>query len=353
MGRLARRRASRREGEGVVLGFEGDGPEIGRVRRRVRAVALALAVLGSLLGSLTILHGRARAAILYVGGSGPGNYTTIQAAAGAAQTGDTIFVFGGTYMEGPFDLGFGVSLVGEDRATTIIETSNPIRMAGWSNISSVTIQGFAVQRVLWLWFADHASIADTAIYASMARIFINSTGGGTLRNNPMPAVSPWSAPGPEIPDNRLDRNSVGVHVVASSNNTVANNTVPNGLGAGVVFDTYSDDNVAANNTVANATFGIYSSFASDRTTVMNNTISGCQDGILLTGTGDRIVGNTVNGSRYTGIEESGTDDVIARKTVYSNIEAGVRPYSTPPKTGAGHKRFESYQGNPVRAPPPR
>src|SRR2546428_5454221 len=103
MGRLARRRASRREGEGVVLGFEGDGPEIGRVRRRVRAVALALAVLGSLLGSLTILPAPARAAILYVGGSGPRNYTTIQAAAGAAQTAGPLFLFRATYIDVPFD----------------------------------------------------------------------------------------------------------------------------------------------------------------------------------------------------------------------------------------------------------
>ena len=36
---------------------------------------------------------------LYVGGSGPGNYSTIQAAIDNASDGETIFVFQGTYHE--------------------------------------------------------------------------------------------------------------------------------------------------------------------------------------------------------------------------------------------------------------
>lgn len=36
---------------------------------------------------------------LYVGGSGPGNYTTIQSAIDAASSGDTVFVYSGIYYE--------------------------------------------------------------------------------------------------------------------------------------------------------------------------------------------------------------------------------------------------------------
>src|SRR5256712_4898272 len=282
MGRLARRRASRREGEGVVLGFEGDGPEIGRVRRRVRAVALALAVLGSLLGSLTILHGRARAAILYVGGSGPGNYTTIQAAAGAAQTGDTIFVFGGTYMEGPFDLGFGVSLVGEDRATTIIETSNPIRMAGWSNISSVRIRGFAAQRVLWLWFADHASIEDTAIYATMYGIFINSTVGVTLRNNAMHGAGVYivGTYGYQLPwwnTHTIDpSNTVNGKPVVYWKDRVAGTVPP---GAGEVILANATDVTAGGQTRDSGTVGIQAGFSTGVAITGNSVSQEAAEGI--------------------------------------------------------------------------
>ncbi|MCD6171503.1 MAG: hypothetical protein J7J36_03705, partial [Thermoplasmata archaeon] len=40
-----------------------------------------------------------RGNILYVGGSGPNNYTKIQDAINAANNGDTVFVYNGTYYE--------------------------------------------------------------------------------------------------------------------------------------------------------------------------------------------------------------------------------------------------------------
>lgn len=36
---------------------------------------------------------------LYVGGSGPGNYTTIQSAINESSNGDTVFVYSGIYYD--------------------------------------------------------------------------------------------------------------------------------------------------------------------------------------------------------------------------------------------------------------
>jgi len=58
---------------------------------------------------------------LYVGGIGPGNYTTIQSAIDASISGDTVFVFSGTYYENIVISKDSISLIGEDKHTTIID----------------------------------------------------------------------------------------------------------------------------------------------------------------------------------------------------------------------------------------
>lgn len=58
---------------------------------------------------------------LYVGGSGAGNYTTIQSAIDAASGGDTIYVFNGIYYENlNIDKG-NLNLIGENKYNTIID----------------------------------------------------------------------------------------------------------------------------------------------------------------------------------------------------------------------------------------
>jgi hypothetical protein len=84
--------------------------------------------------------------ILYVGGTGPGNYSSIQNAINDASEGDTVFVFDDSspYYEN-ITINKGIFLIGENRETTIIDglklTYNIIRISA----DRVTISGFRIQ----------------------------------------------------------------------------------------------------------------------------------------------------------------------------------------------------------------
>lgn len=85
---------------------------------------------------------------LYVGGSGPGNYTRIKAAINDAFDGDTVFVFDDSspYYEGFIEIKKSINLIGENRETTIIDGDIPFNPSIiWVSANGVTISGFTIQ----------------------------------------------------------------------------------------------------------------------------------------------------------------------------------------------------------------
>ena len=82
--------------------------------------------------------------ILYVGGNGPGNYTTIQGAIDDAAYGDTVFVYDDSspYIEN-LQINNSISLIGEDRNTTIVDGIGDFEIIVTSdnvNFSGLTIK---------------------------------------------------------------------------------------------------------------------------------------------------------------------------------------------------------------------
>jgi hypothetical protein len=82
-----------------------------------------------------------KGAVVYVGGGGPGNHSTIQEGINAANTGDTVFVYSGQY--GYTIVNKTINLVGENKETTKIgfpppfPSSSPIIdiAANWTNMT--------------------------------------------------------------------------------------------------------------------------------------------------------------------------------------------------------------------------
>ena len=88
----------------------------------------------------TSLNGK----ILYVGGSGPNNYTSIQDAIDDAKDGDTIFVYSGTYYEN-IVIYKELTIKGEDKNTTIIDGKLSGTVVSIHYVNYVELSGFTIK----------------------------------------------------------------------------------------------------------------------------------------------------------------------------------------------------------------
>jgi len=151
---------------------------------------------------------------LYVGGSGPGNYTKIQDAINTASDGDTVYVYNDSspYLE---DLVITKSLLllGEDEATTIIQgTTSHFNIQ--VKADDVTISGFTCQEN---WYS-----MGIIIYGNNSRIM-----GNTIKNTSLSISETYQSSGNFIAHNTIIQNGYGLKLY-SSNTTFEANTVQGG-----------------------------------------------------------------------------------------------------------------------------
>jgi len=145
----------------------------------------------------------------YVGGSGAGNYTAIQDAIDAADDGDTVFVFSGTYKEN-IELDKSLCLIGEDKNTTIID----------GNQDGCTIN-LASENTIIEKFTIIGGGFDTDDFVNFFRAGIRITGSNNI-----------------ICNNIFRKNCLGISGVRVTNLTIRDNIF---IEDGVGFTSYEND----------------------------------------------------------------------------------------------------------------
>ena len=184
---------------------------------------------------------------LTVDENGPADFSTIREAINAANAGDTIQVASGTYNESYIETKKALTLLGENKSTTIIDGKGITGAVIAVKADNVNISGFTIRNAAW----------------GTAGIYVGQASGCTVRQNEITSntggygISLYHSSNNEVSDNLITSNERGIDFDHSSNNTIHNNTISNNVD-GIYLSYESKFNTFSNNTIVdNSYHGIY------------------------------------------------------------------------------------------------
>jgi parallel beta-helix repeat protein len=220
---------------------------------------------------------------LYVGGSGPGNYSNIQDAIDNVSEGDIVFVYRGFYQENIL-IHTSIQLIGQENTTTIIDGGTVGTVVSISTDNTL-LQGFTIQNAkddvrsagIEISVAKNVIIMGNIIQENKG-LGINLKGpelsnvtiiGNTIRNNSY-GLYLFNDLHTCISMNTFNNNGEGIYVLHSYASTIRNNSICANRGLGIHLESTSNVVVNGNSVTTNAN-GIYT-FNSSEITFVNNTI---------------------------------------------------------------------------------
>ncbi len=232
---------------------------------------------------------------LYVGGSGPGNYTKIQDAIDNASDGDIVFVFSGLYIENVF-VNKSLNLIGENREITIVD-GNGTNSTIVLEASGITITGFRIQHSAinmdkaGIKIRQSASLVDNIcitnniikenwhaidVYYSRNNTFSDNLIMDNLEHGINSQNELYNS---TISNNSFEGNLFGVFLYGSSNNLIHDNKIERCAMSGIYLWA-SDSNSITSNYIANNEYGINIGDSSTNF-IYSNTISNNKIGIFI------------------------------------------------------------------------
>jgi len=181
--------------------------------------------------------------ILYVGGSGPGNYTKIQDAIDNASDGDTVFVYDDSspYYEWDILIDKSINLIGEDRNTTVIDGYNNGVVININSCSNVNIIGFTINDGGYKYDEDILILIDSCDNCIISNNFLNNTEPMGIEYETT-GVSLMESNNIQITYNII-YDGMGIELRKSNDNTIAHNKLLKGQN---VFGDSSRNNILYN-----------------------------------------------------------------------------------------------------------
>jgi len=295
---------------------------------------VSIVIISILLGSILVIPVSSEATIivtsgstLYVGGSGPGNYTKIQYAIDNATSGDTVFVYSGTYYENVV-VDKSIELIGENNENTIIdgsEKTNVIKVI----VDNVKIFGFTIKNSRKEKYNDAGIYCNSKnnifshnlIYENQNGLFIEDVNSESYidANN-------------YVANNKIIKNNkCGLYLAGISKNTVSNNNIslnPTGISASEGRKNIFEKNIIKNN-VEGLDLRGYSYL------IMDNIISNNSQGIHLLGEDCEFFNNIIS-KNSKGVYVHGDVNNKFENNCFINNTCGIHLQGV-----AGHQPYAS------------
>jgi parallel beta-helix repeat protein len=276
---------------------------------------------------------------IYVDDDGGADYTSIQDAIDAANSGDTIYVYSGTYYENVV-VDKTIDLIGEDRETTIIdgcENGNVVYVIA----DLVSINGFTIQ---------NSEQFEPGLYVNSDYNIISNN---IITKNRMDGIYLWNSSNNVVSENVILVNGYcGINIIRGSNkNCILGNNISNNSMHGVYLLDHPDDNIISDNIIdCNSGAGVL--INGDGTTncsiTMNSIRNNGYQGIYLwISYSNNISGNIIENNSGMGILFHGLchSNVISGNTVIGNNREF---YNDVGGIGIGYSRNNVVSGNDIR-----
>ena len=227
------------------------------------------------------------------GGAFNANATApIQAAVGAATTGETICVAAGSYFENVDIATPHLTLRGEGADVVTVTAANPNYPVFYVTADYVNISGFT-------------ATGTTGGYLHCAGFCLDD------------------ADNCNIYENTASNNCRGIWLRSSCDNTLASNTANSNNDSGILLYPSSDHNTLTNNTASNADFGVYLQSSSGNTLVSNTASNNGYGILLMSSSNNTLTSNNCSNNYYGTYMCSSSNNALANNTANSNNGHGI------------------------------